>query len=106
MSRENEYRDVPPGDTLQFHYRIHGIVQGVGFRNWLEDLAQALGVHGFCRNRADGTVEIVARAPNQKMLDTLEKELHKGPFAARVDRVEKEAYSGDISEGFRILATK
>lgn len=93
-------------ESLQFHYRIYGRVQGVGFRNWLTDLAHALGLKGFCRNRSDGTVELLAKAPSEGMLRTLEKELHKGPPAARVDRVEKDFYTGDVPEDFQVLATK
>jgi len=103
-NKKNPAKTSP--QSLQFHYRIHGRVQGVSFRNWLEDLSHALGIHGFCRNRSDGTVEVVAKAPTSIMLETLEKELHKGPSAARVDRVEKDPYPEEIPEGFRILPSK
>ncbi len=93
-------------ESLQYYYRIHGRVQGVGFRNWLEDLAQALGIHGYCRNRSDGTVEVVAKAPNQEMLAALEQKLKEGPWAARVDQVEKDSWNGEVAKGFRILTTK
>jgi len=93
-------------ENLQFYYRIHGRVQGVGFRNWLEDLAQPLGVDGFCRNLSDGTVELVAKAPDEKVLSTLENKLNKGPWAARVDQVQKSAWTDEVGKGFEILATK
>lgn len=110
MSKQNDqYKDhVSENDreNLQLYYRIHGRVQGVGFRNWLEDLALELGVDGFCRNLSDGSVELVAKAPNENVLSTLEKKLHKGPWAARVDRVEKTLWKEKIAKGFEILATK
>ena len=39
---------------------VEGRVQGVWFRAHTEKKAKQLGVLGFVRNRADGTVEIVA----------------------------------------------
>ena len=37
--------------------RISGRVQGVGFRAWAEQEATARDLHGWVRNRRDGTVE-------------------------------------------------
>lgn len=93
-------------EDFQFHYRIHGRVQGVGFRNWLEDLAVELGLHGFCRNRSDGTVELVIKTPREQVLKTLEESLNKGPWAARVDGVEKTSWDQEVPKGFEILPTK
>lgn len=93
-------------DSLKFHYQIHGRVQGVGFRNWLENLSRKLDFDGFCRNLSDGTVELVVKTPNEKMLSIVEQKLQKGPLAARVDRVEKTPWNEEIPQGFQILATK
>ena len=38
---------------------VLGRVQGVGYRNWTERQALARGLHGWVRNRRDGTVEAV-----------------------------------------------
>ncbi len=67
--------------------RIHGKVQGVYFRQSTVQTAQALGVAGWVRNRHDGTVEALAvGAPEavQGLIDWA----HRGPAAARVERVE------------------
>ena len=36
---------------------ISGLVQGVGFRYWASQRAEALGLAGWVRNRRDGSVE-------------------------------------------------
>ncbi|MCP1335226.1 acylphosphatase [Futiania mangrovi] len=69
--------------------RIHvrGRVQGVGFRAFVERRAQMLGLSGWVRNRADGSVEAVAAGP-QESLDDLVAACREGPRAARVSAVE------------------
>jgi acylphosphatase len=39
---------------------VSGSVQGVGFRAFVRDTARALGVKGWTRNLADGSVELEA----------------------------------------------
>jgi acylphosphatase len=66
---------------------VHGLVQGVYFRDTVRRHAAAGGVSGWVRNRPDGTVEAVfeGEPPAVQHLVTL---CHEGPRAARVDRVE------------------
>lgn len=68
-------------------YRVHGRVQGVGFRAWVVRQADDLGVRGWVRNRRDGTVELLAVAPPEPHA-RLEVRLGEGPRFARVERVE------------------
>ncbi len=68
-------------------YRVHGRVQGVGFRAWVVRLADELGIRGWVRNRHDGTVEVLAVAPAEAH-GQLEMRLREGPRFARVGRVE------------------
>lgn len=65
---------------------VHGLVQGVFFRDTLLRRATTLGVAGWACNNRDGTVEAVfeGRAESVDALVTL---CHEGPRGARVDRV-------------------
>lgn len=80
--------------------RITGRVQGVSYRAWTRETARALGLSGWVRNCADGSVEAVF-AGDAAALDAMIAECRKGPPAARVDSVETSdapAPSGDDFE--------
>jgi hydrogenase maturation protein HypF len=65
---------------------ISGIVQGVGFRPFVHDLASRLGLHGFVRNRAGDVVIEVEGEP--RSLDRFLDELTtRPPPLARIDEV-------------------
>jgi len=71
----------------RLHAIVHGDVQGVGFRYFVQRKAQQLGVSGWVRNNDDGTVELVAEG-SREQLEQLKRTLDEGPRLARVDRVE------------------
>ncbi|HFB98038.1 MAG TPA: acylphosphatase [Bryobacterales bacterium] len=85
--------------------RIRGRVQGVWYRAWTEKTARNLGLAGWVRNRADGSVEaLFCGAP--EMVERMLELLHDGPPAARVDAVETEPDVPPVpGEGFRVLPT-
>jgi acylphosphatase len=66
---------------------VHGRVQGVGFRYFVLHEARALGLTGFARNLADGSVEVYAEGA-RAALEDLRRLLERGPSAARVVRVD------------------
>jgi acylphosphatase len=69
-------------------YVVRGRVQGVGFRWFVEREAHMLGIAGWVRNNADGSVEILAMGTRDQLLG-LRSRLRQGPRAARVDDVEE-----------------
>ena len=70
-------------------FNVSGRVQGVGFRNYVEHVAEKIGVSGYVRNRRDGRVEVFAMgAPEQ--LKQLRVSLERGPMMSRVDGVAEE----------------
>ncbi|CAN7479327.1 acylphosphatase [Phenylobacterium sp. LjRoot225] len=80
--------------------RIEGRVQGVGYRWWTVETAQRLGLSGWARNRADGSVEILAIGAAQALSD-LERACASGPPASRVTAVRRTPAEDDGSDGFR-----
>jgi acylphosphatase len=69
-------------------FLVRGRVQGVGFRWFVEREAHTLGIAGWVRNNADGSVEVLAIG-SQEQLSALRSRLRAGPRAARVDDVEE-----------------
>jgi acylphosphatase len=71
----------------RLHAIVYGRVQGVSFRFYTRDEADALGLTGWVANRDDGSVEVVAEGP-RAMLDRLAAWLQHGPPTARVTNVQ------------------
>jgi acylphosphatase len=62
-------------------------VQGVGFRAFVRREARSLGVDGWVRNAADGSVEAEGVA-DRATLEAFEERLRQGPPAGRVSELE------------------
>jgi acylphosphatase len=83
---------------------IQGRVQGVGFRDALGAEAARLGVHGWVRNRRDGSVEALAHGP-AGALESLIAWARRGPPLARVSEVRVQEGGPAPEAGFRRLPT-
>ena len=82
--------------------RIAGRVQGVGFRFWMRGQAQRLGLSGWVRNEADGSVAALICGPAASVATMLER-CWSGPSGASVTDVRPEMTSVDEGAvGFRI----
>ena len=68
-------------------YLVHGRVQGVGYRWFVQKAATDLGLAGYARNLDDGSVEVYATGPAPKIED-LNGLLWKGPRLSDVRGVE------------------
>jgi acylphosphatase len=68
------------------HVIVEGRVQGVGFRYFVAETAQELGVVGWVRNRWDESVEVLAEG-EPLQLEKLLAALRRGPRAAFVATV-------------------
>ena len=92
-------------DRIAVRLVIRGRVQGVGYRWWARGEARRLGLDGWVRNRADGSVELVA-AGSAGAVAALEGLCRRGPASARVTAVERTgAAEADIPPGFDALPT-
>jgi acylphosphatase len=87
-----------PGDPARIHAVVTGIVQGVCFRAETRYEAERLGVTGWVRNRADGSVELVAEGLRASV-EALIAWCRHGPEYASVEDVEVrwEAHKGEFS---------
>jgi len=83
---------------------ISGRVQGVWYRGWTCDQAEALGLDGWVRNRDDGRVEAVFAGEAAAVEDML-KACREGPPLAQVTEVTSEPWQGMVETGFRQLPT-
>lgn len=68
---------------------VRGVVQGVGYRYFVLQAARSLGVAGRVANRYDGSVEVLAEGPEER-LEILLRQLKEGPRSAVVKGVEVE----------------
>jgi len=84
---------------VRAHLKIHGRVQGVGFRWSMQREAKKLGVAGWVRNLPDGTVEAVIEGDEERV-EALIGWVHEGPPLARVTRVEITWEEPEGLEGF------
>jgi acylphosphatase len=95
MNREGAHKTVS--------LRVHGRVQGVFYRAWMVAEATRRGLHGWVRNRSDGTVEAAVSGASAKV-DELIAACRTGPPGAAVSRVDvagaEEAQAARFGPGF------
>jgi acylphosphatase len=96
----------PVKDNKALHILVEGHVQGVGFRYFVLDKAENLGVNGWVRNRYDGSVEILAEG-QQTLLQNLLDAVHLGPSCSMVLNVKEQWQEGShLYSQFSILPTE
>lgn len=71
----------------RIHLIVFGVVQGVGFRFAVRNLADSIGVNGYVRNLHDGSVEVVAEG-REEVLKRMIKEIRDFNFT-QVKKVEE-----------------
>jgi len=82
-------------------YRVRGLVQGVGFRYFVQRAAVELNLTGYVKNLADGEVEVYA-VGSQERLSQLVRRLWTGPASAKVRGVDEQAAAVRHTASFRI----
>lgn len=72
---------------LRYAGQVSGRVQGVGFRYFVQQRAQRLGITGWVQNQPDGTVKMEIQGPPDK-LAVLQTALRAGRALIRVETLE------------------
>ncbi|WP_261368292.1 acylphosphatase [Pseudosulfitobacter koreensis] len=85
------------------HVHVTGRVQGVSFRAWTRDQAEARGISGWVQNRPDGSVEAVI-AGDDEMVEALIAAFHRGPASAKVTDVSVSETNAPSKPGFHIIS--
>jgi len=87
-------------------YFVSGTVQGVGYRFFVQRVAEKLDIDGYARNLFDGRVEVLAIGSTTQ-LDQLKSELERGPRFSSVSGVQEEDAqpSREYEKGFVIEPT-
>lgn len=86
-------------DITSLKVHVHGFVQGVGFRDFLANSAQAQKLDGWVRNRADGTVEALVSGPT-KNVEIFVGHATNGPPGAKITAVDLHNSEPPKEKGF------
>ena len=73
-----------------YSLRVYGRVQRVGFRRYVLDLAQDLGLIGYAKNLPDGSIEIFVQGERKQLSKFLEMVKQRPPPAIVREVKEKE----------------
>ncbi|HZV99149.1 MAG TPA: acylphosphatase [Methylophilaceae bacterium] len=87
------------------HCRITGRVQGVGYRQAMQYMAENLGLTGWVRNRHDGSVEALVCGSEKAVTEILAWAKQGPRFSQVTELVVSEAECPKVSE-FAILPTE
>lgn len=69
--------------TIELYGKIFGDVQGVGFRYFINSLANKFNLNGYARNADDGSVEFSMQG-GLEILKKFQNEIKTGPVMARI----------------------
>jgi hydrogenase maturation protein HypF len=90
--------------VTRIRVRVHGTVQGVGFRPYVYRVAHELGLAGFVRNDSRGVV-LEAEGSGAAIQEMLRRLTHEGPPLASVERVATEPLVAIGDSGFDIVSS-
>ena len=92
-------------DVISRHIRINGIVQGVGFRPFIFNLALEHGLAGWVCNSASG-VDIEVTGSAEDVTAFVQAIPQEAPPLAQIDSLEDQAIATQPFEGFEIVPSK
>lgn len=89
------------GGVKRVRVEVHGLVQGVFFRDSCRREAQQRGISGWVRNTSAGTVEVELEGEDDAV-DALVAWCRSGPPHAAVERVTTEDLAPTGGQGFDV----
>jgi acylphosphatase len=81
---------------------IFGVVQGVGFRNFVKNKAKLLGIKGYVKNEFDGSVTVIAGG-NDSQLESLKEFIKTGNGYSMVYKMFEKEIPPQTFDDFFIL---
>tara|TARA_Y100000766_G_scaffold248661_1_gene230556 strand:+ start:105 stop:377 length:273 start_codon:yes stop_codon:yes gene_type:complete len=75
--------------VIHLNIKVHGRVQGVGFRKFAQRIANENSIVGFCVNQLDGTVYLEIETTQMKADQFLEW-MYQGSIMAKVSKIDVE----------------
>ncbi len=80
------------------HIYVRGLVQGVGFRPFIRNLAVSYDLKGYVLNLGDAGVEVVVEGENSNVSSFINDIMKKKPSVSKIDSIEQttEDYVGDF----------
>ncbi|MEM9287517.1 MAG: carbamoyltransferase HypF [Pseudomonadota bacterium] len=90
-------------DVERVHIAVRGAVQGVGFRPFLWNAAQDLGLSGWARNTSDGVEIELEGLSIAQFLGRLNQD---APPLARIDDIQVKALPPEGSDGFKLRSSE
>ncbi|PIU65862.1 MAG: acylphosphatase [Armatimonadetes bacterium CG07_land_8_20_14_0_80_40_9] len=90
-------------EKARIEAKVSGLVQGVGYRFFVQREAYSLNLSGYAKNLWDGKVEVIVEGDKDKLLKFLEA-LKKGPWLSQVKDIKAvwREYKGEF-KGFGVL---
>lgn len=94
------------GEKTSIRLVLEGKVQKVGLRHWIKQKAVTFEVHGWVRNRTNGSVEVLFFGPEEDVNEMV-KLCYKGPSFAHIRKVKEfpQAETSNLPPEFMILPT-
>jgi hydrogenase maturation protein HypF len=96
---------APPQTAERRRFLVRGVVQGVGFRPFVHNLARSRGLTGFVRNDGTGVV-IEAQGPASDLDEFAHALTTRAPAIARVDSLVASPWAPRDEQGFVIEASE
>jgi len=78
------------------HFFISGIVQGVGFRWYVQRIAKSLNLTGWVKNLPDGRVEVLVEGEKGE-IESFVKKLKEGYLGRNIKEIQRFKEKGEKS---------